>query len=180
MITIGLILVALFLFAVSAYNRLVGLRNQVDNAFAGIDVQLKKRYDLIPNLVESVKGYMKHEENVLSKLVELRNTPYNQLSDEQKNQLDKGIGQFMQGFRVTVEQYPDLKASANMIQLQSALNETEEQLSAARRSFNAAVMTYNTSIQTFPNNLFAGLFGFTSRTFFEAAAQERENVQVKF
>lgn len=180
MVTIVLFVVFLFLLVVSVYNGLVTKRNQVDNAFAGIDVQLKKRYDLIPNLVEAVKGYMKHEESVLTKLVELRNTPYAQMSDEQKNQLDKGMTQLVQGLRVTVEQYPDLKASQNFMHLQRTLNETEEQLSAARRSFNAAVMTYNTSVQSFPTNLIAGMFGFGQRAFFEAAPQERENVQVKF
>lgn len=180
MIIIGLFIVAFFLLTVSLYNNLVGMRNSVDNAQAGVDVQLKKRYDLIPNLVETVKGYMKHEESVLTKLVALRNTPYSQLSDEQKVELDKGMAQLMQGLRVTVEQYPDLKASQNFMHLQRTLNETEEQLSAARRSVNAAVMSYNTAIQSFPSNIFANMFGFTKRSFFEAAPQERENVQVKF
>lgn len=180
MIIIGLFAVAIFLFAVGAYNSLIGKRNMVDNAQAGVDVQLKKRYDLIPNLVETVKGYMKHEESVLTKLVELRNIPFSQMSSDQKVALDKGMAQLMQGLRVTVEQYPDLKASENFMHLQRTLNETEEQLSAARRSVNAVVMSYNTAIQTFPNNLFAGIFGFTPRNFFEAAPQERENVQIKF
>lgn len=176
-----LIIILLIAFAfIGTYNSLVAKRNMVKNAFAGIDVQLKKRYDLIPNLVESVKGYMKHEESVLTKLVQLRNTPYSQMDEAQKGELDNTLRQFVNGLRVTVEQYPDLKASANFMHLQRTLNETEEQLAAARRSFNAAVTDYNTSIQTFPTNLLAGLFGFTQKNLLENTPEERKNVEVKF
>lgn len=176
-----LIIIAVIAIAlIGTYNGLVTKRNQVENAFAGVDVQLKKRYDLIPNLVESVKGYMKHEESVLTRLAQLRTTPYTQLTDDQKVEMDKGMQQVVQGLRVTVEKYPDLKASENMMHLQRTLNETEEQLSASRRSFNAAVMDYNNSVQSFPTNLIAGMFHFEKKTFFEAQAAERENVSVKF
>ncbi len=176
-----LIIIILIAFAlVGMYNGLVTKRNQADNAFAGIDVQLKKRYDLIPNLVETVKGYMKHEESVLTKLVALRNTPFAQMSDEQKHELDGAMRQLMSGMRVTVEQYPDLKASANFMHLQRTLNETEEQLAAARRSFNAAVTDYNTSLQTFPTNMIAGMFGFVKKTLLENTPEKRKNVEVKF
>lgn len=176
-----LIIIAVIAIAlIGTYNGLVTKRNQVENAFAGVDVQLKKRYDLIPNLVESVKGYMKHEESVLTRLAQLRTTPYAQLTDDQKVEMDKGMQQVVQGLRVTVEKYPDLKASENMMHLQRSLNETEEQLSASRRSFNAAVMDYNNSVQSFPTNLIAGMFHFEKKTFFEAQAAERENVSVKF
>lgn len=176
-----LIIIAVIAIAlIGTYNGLVTKRNQVENAFAGVDVQLKKRYDLIPNLVESVKGYMKHEESVLTRLAQLRTTPYTQLTDDQKVEMDKGMQQVVQGLRVTVEKYPDLKASENMMHLQRSLNETEEQLSASRRSFNAAVMDYNNSVQSFPTNLIAGMFHFEKKTFFEAQAAERENVSVKF
>lgn len=176
-----LIIIAVIAIAlIGSYNGLVTKRNQVENAFAGVDVQLKKRYDLIPNLVESVKGYMKHEESVLTRLAQLRTTPYAQLTDDQKVEMDKGMQQVVQGLRVTVEKYPDLKASENMMHLQRSLNETEEQLSASRRSFNAAVMDYNNSVQSFPTNLIAGMFHFEKKTFFEAQAAERENVSVKF
>ncbi|MCQ2228596.1 MAG: LemA family protein [Bacteroidales bacterium] len=179
MIAIVLVVI-LAIFLIGTYNGLVSKRNQVQNAFAGVDVQLKKRYDLIPNLVESVKGYMKHEETVLARLVELRSTPYAQLTDAQKNELDNGVQKVMSGLRVTVEQYPDLKASENVMHLQRTLNETEEQISAARRSYNAAVLEYNNAMQTFPTNLIAGLLGFQAKEFFEARQEERENVQVKF
>jgi len=176
LIIIAVIAVAL----IGTYNGLVTKRNQVENAFAGVDVQLKKRYDLIPNLVESVKGYMKHEEGVLTRLAQLRTTPYAQLTDDQKTEMEKGMHQVVEGLRVTVEKYPDLKASDNMMHLQRTLNETEEQLSAARRSFNAAVLDYNNSIQSFPTNLIAGMFHFDKKNFFEAKESERENVNVKF
>lgn len=176
----AIVLIVILVSVVGVYNNLVTRRNQVTNAQAGVDVQLKKRYDLIPNLVETVKGYMKHEESVLTKLVELRNIPFGQMTDAQKSELDSSMKSLFQGLRVTVEQYPDLKASENFMHLQRTLNETEEQLSAARRSVNAAVMDYNTAIQSFPNNLMAGMFGFTAKSFFEAAPEERQNVNVKF
>lgn len=179
MIILGIIIV-LAIFVIGTYNTLVTKRNQTENAFAGIDVQLKKRYDLIPNLVESVKGYMKHEEGVLTRLAQLRTTPYAQLTDDQKAEMDKGMRQVVDGLRVTVEKYPDLKASENMMHLQRTLTETEEQLSAARRSFNAAVLDYNNSLQSFPSNILAGMFGFQRKPFFEAQEGERQNVNVQF
>ena len=179
MILIAVLVIVAFVL-VGTYNSLISKRNNVQNAFAGVDVQLKKRYDLIPNLVESVKGYMKHEESVLTRLVELRNTPYVQMTDEQKKELDNKIQTVMSGMRVTVEQYPDLKASENVMQLQRSLNETEEQISAARRSYNNAVLVYNNAVQTFPTNIIAGCLGFQQKTFFEASQIERENVKVKF
>lgn len=173
-----IVIVVALLFVVGIYNGLVTRRNQVENAFAGIDVQLKKRYDLIPNLVEAVKGYMQHEKEVLARVIELRNKSYSTLTDEEKNELDNGMQTIANGLRVTVEKYPDLKASENVMMLQRSLNETEEQLAAARRSYNAAVLEYNNSLQTFPSNIFANMFGFTRRNFFEAKAEERNNVNV--
>lgn len=140
-----IVIVVALLFVVGIYNGLVTRRNQVENAFAGIDVQLKKRYDLIPNLVEAVKGYMQHEKDVLARVIELRNKSYSTLTDEEKNDLDNGMQTIANGLRVTVEKYPDLKASENVMMLQRSLNETEEQLAAARRSYNAAVLEYNNS-----------------------------------
>lgn len=173
-----IVIVVALLFVVGIYNGLVTRRNQVENAFAGIDVQLKKRYDLIPNLVEAVKGYMQHEKDVLARVIELRNKSYSTLTDEEKNDLDNGMQTIANGLRVAVEKYPDLKASENVMMLQRSLNETEEQLAAARRSYNAAVLEYNNSLQTFPSNIFANMFGFTRRNFFEAKAEERNNVNV--
>lgn len=178
-IIIGVLLIIAFI-VIGIYNGLVRGRNMVENTFAGIDVQLKKRYDLIPMLVETAKGYMKHEQEVLTRLAELRSTPYNNMSNEQKSELDKGICRIVEGLRVTVEKYPDLKASTNMLQLQRSLNETEEQLAASRRSYNAAVMSYNNSLQTFPSNIIANMFNFQKSQFFSAHEEERESVKVSF
>lgn len=180
MIALIIIVVVCLLFVISIYNGLVTRRNTVQNAFAGIDVQLKRRYDLIPNLVEAVKGYMLHEKDVLSRVIELRNTPYSQLTPSEKGELNQGMQSLANTLNVTVEKYPDLKASQNVLLLQRSLNETEEQLAAARRSYNAAVLEYNNSLQTFPSNIFANLFGFTRTNFFEAKADERGNVNVEF
>lgn len=170
----------LLLLIIVMYNSLVSKRNTVRMTFAGIDVQLKKRYDLIPSLVETVKGYMQHERDLLVRLVELRNIPYSRMNGQQKQELDKGVGQVMDGIRVAFERYPDLKASTNMLHLQRTLTETEEQLSAARRSYNAAVMQYNNSTQSFPGNMIAGMFGFRQEMFYEARSEERENVSINF
>lgn len=178
MVVILVIIVVVLFVLIGMYNNLVTYRNQVANAFAGIDVQLKKRYDLIPNLVAAVKGYMQHEREVLERVVALRNTPYAQLTDSQKGELDAGMQQIVDGLHVTVEKYPDLKASENVMHLQRSLNETEEQLAASRRSFNAAVMQYNTALQSFPTNMIANMFGFTRNDFFKAKDEERENVKV--
>jgi LemA protein len=161
------------------YNRLVRKRNEVDNAFGGIDVQLKQRCDLIPSLVATVKQYMKHERETLERIVELRNqSVLPRTSPEQKVSLNNEMGQLLGKIRIAVEAYPELKASENFSNLQHSLNEVEAQLAASRRSFNAAVTDYNNAIDVFPTNLIAGIFGFTRRQVFEAQAWERSNVSV--
>lgn len=173
-----IIAVVLAVVLIGLYNGLVTKRNQVDNAMACIDVQLRQRYDLIPMLVETVKGYAAHEKDVLSRLVALRNVPYEAMDNAQKAQLDATVAQAAEGLRVAVESYPDLKASANFLHLQRAMAETEEQLAAARRSLNAAVMAYNTAVQSFPGNLVANAFGFRERAAFAVADEERKKVDV--
>ena len=170
--------VALLLFVIVIYNSLAAKRANVQNAFAGIDVQLKKRCDLIPNLVSSVQAYMKHESGTLEKLTELRTRAAAATDPAERIALDKELSGAMKGLMVQVESYPDLKASANMIQLQKSLNEIEEQISASRRAYNAAVTDYNLAIRIFPNNLFAGMFGHTGATLFEAAAEDHVNPNV--
>ncbi|OGV53013.1 MAG: hypothetical protein A2X49_11370 [Lentisphaerae bacterium GWF2_52_8] len=161
------------------YNSLVVKRNNVDNAFACIDAQLKKRYDLIPNLVETVKNYMKHEASTLKDIAEMRSRAISgNLNQSERAELDKRLGSAIGGIMVSVENYPDLKASDNFQQLQRTLNETEEQLSAARRAFNAAVTDYNNAIQIFPYSIIAGIGGFTAKTLFEASGEERSNPNV--
>ena len=181
MLVVIIVLAVLGVAGIVIYNGMVAKRNEVENAFAGIDAQLKKRFDLIPNLVNTVKGYAQHEAAVFENIVKLRQgAKYDDLSADEKVELDSKIGQAVKQFQINVEQYPDLKASENFNQLQRALNETEEQISAARRAYNAAVTEYNTSIQSFPANLFAGALGFSKRSVYEATDAERQNVDVKF
>ena len=179
-ILLGLLAVAA-LYGVVAYNGLVRLRNEVNNAWSQIDVQLKRRHDLIPNLVETAKGYMKHEHETLTKITEARNLARNASSvadaSRAESQLSSALGQFF----VVVENYPDLKANQNFLALQEELTSTENKIGFARQYYNDTVMRYNTAIQTIPRNIVAGIGGFTKRDFFEIqAAEEREAPKVDF
>ncbi len=173
-------IIALTLIAgVSIYNGLIAKKNQVQNAEASIDVMLKKRFDLIPNLIESVKAYMQHESSLLTELTELRTQAISgDLEGDQKVQLDKQLSGALSRFNVAVEGYPDLKASDNFIMLQRSMNETEEQISAARRTFNMAVTESNNAIEMFPSNLFASRMGLKGQALFEIPEVERQNVNV--
>jgi len=173
-------IVVLFLIIVFAmYNGLVGKKNQCENAFAGIDATLKKRYDLIPNLVSTVKQYMKHEASTLTEITELRAKAMSGgVSSDEAVGLNNKIGKVLGGIMVAVENYPDLKASDNFQQLQRTLTEIEEQLSAARRAFNASVTDYNNAVEMFPTNIMASMMGYRRRQVFEAAEAERENPNV--
>ena len=166
--------------AILTYNNLIGARNQVENTFATIDVMLKKRYDLIPNLVEVAKTYMKHEQDLFTNLASLRAkaTAPNATSDE-KVSLENQISGMMKNLMVSVENYPELKASEQFSLLQRSWNETEEQISAARRAFNAAVTQYNNAVEKFPSNIFASMFGHKRREVFVIAETERQNVNAK-
>ncbi len=162
------------------YNSLVNKKNQSDNAFSGIDVLLKKRYDLIPNLVAAVKTYMKHEQSVLSDITELRTQAMSgQLTDDERVSVDNKITGAIRGMMVAVENYPDLKANENFLQLQAALNEVEEQISAARRAYNSAVTEYNNALEMIPTNILAALMQYKKKTLFEIAAGESVNVNIQ-
>jgi len=181
-LTIVLLVAAgiLVLWFIASYNGLIVKRNEADKAFASIDTMAKKRYDLIPNLVATVQQYMQHERATLTEITELRaKATSGNLSDEEKIALDGKISKAMSGIMIAVENYPDLKASTNFMQLQGSLNEVEEQLSAARRFYNAAVTTYNNAIQMVPTNIVAGMFNFKAKKLFEISEQERQNVDVK-
>lgn len=172
-------IVAVVIFFFTMYNALVGKRNQVTNVFASIDALLKKRYDLIPNLVASVKNYMQHEQGTLTKITELRAKALSgTTSDDEKVELDNRISKMLGGIMVAVENYPDLKANQNFLQLQASLNEVEEQISAARRAYNAAVTDYNNAIEMVPTNIVASLMNFKRRQVFETSEAERKNVDV--
>lgn len=174
-ITIGII----FLLFVFGYNTLTRKKNGIDNAFGSIDAMLKKRFDLIPNLVASVQEYAKHEEGTFSRITELRTKGYQSLSEQEKAEFESCFSQAGRSFFMVAENYPQLKASENFMQLQRALNETEEQLSAARRTYNACVTDYNNSVMTFPSNLIANMFSFTKKEVFAIPEAERDNVDVK-
>jgi LemA protein len=172
-------LLVLGIVGVSGYNALVRRRNRVDQAYSTIEVQLTQRYDLIPKLVETVKQYMGHERGVLEDIVRLRQKAVSASAPSAKIQADNELTRAMGQLSVTMENYPQLKASDTFVQLQRSLNEVEEQLAAARRSYNAAVTEYNTAVQTFPGSLIAGSMDFGTRTMFVADERKRGDVDMK-
>lgn len=179
-IVVGIILVVLILFVVSTYNGLVGARNKVRDQFSQIDVQLKKRFDLIPNLVETVKGYAKHESETFEKVIQARNGYMNAKDDDSKMKASKELSTGISKIFALAENYPELKANTNFTELQKELKDVEEKISYARQFYNDSVLMYNNKIEMFPSNIVAGIFHFTKENFFEAEAQEKENVKVKF
>jgi LemA protein len=174
------IVVVLILAAIILYNSLIALRNQVRNAWAQIDVQLKRRNDLIPNLVESVKGYMKHEKGVLEGITKARTAFLNASTMEDKAKASNVLSSTLKSLFAVAENYPQLKANENFMQLQEELSGTESKIAYARQHYNDIVMLFNTKIEVFPNNLFAGMLQFKAESMFEATAEERQNVKVQF
>src|SRR6187399_459976 len=166
----------LVVWIIMIYNGLVAMRQRVNQSFADIDVQLKQRHDLIPNLVETVKGYAGHERGTLEAVIKARQTAVAAPSIDQKVQAENALSGTLRQLFALSESYPDLKANQNFQQLQSELSDIENKLAAARRFFNNAVQEYNTGIQQFPASLFAGVFGFTQRTFFDLG-EERAVVE---
>ncbi|MFA6328337.1 MAG: LemA family protein [Candidatus Micrarchaeia archaeon] len=177
---IGAVILLLALFFVLAYNSLVTMRNRIDNAWSQIDVQLKKRHDLIPNLVETVKGYTKHEKTVFEGVTKARAAALGAQSVSEKARAEGQLSQALKSVFAVAEAYPKLEASANFKMLQEELSGIEGKIAYARQFYNDTVMSYNTSIQTVPTNMVAGMFNFSARDFFKADEGERENVKVKF
>jgi len=174
-----IILIVVGIILVLMYNSLVAKKNQVENIFASVDTQLKKRYDLIPNLVASVSKYMDHEKSLLEEVTKLRseaNRP--NISDKQKMDLDAKITKTLGSIMIAVENYPELKANENVMHLQRSLNEVEEQIAAARRAYNQAVTDYNNALEMIPTNLMASMMGYTKKDVFEITEAERKNVNV--
>jgi LemA protein len=162
------------------YNSLIGRKNEVENALGGLDAHLKQRYDLIPNLVAATKKYMEHESGVLEKIVELRNiAAQKNLSQKKKQDINTDISNALTGLMVQVEQYPELKASANFVELQKSLKEVEENIAASRRFYNAAVTEYNNGIQMFPHTLIATLLQFKKKEVFNIPEAEKKNVNIQ-
>lgn len=176
-----IIIVLLILFVISIYNGLVTSRQKVKNAWSQIDVQLQRRFDLIPNLVETVKGYMEHEEGVLTKVTQLRSSWANAKSVSEKAQIDNELSGTLKTIMAVSENYPDLKANQNFSELQEELRSTENKISYSRQFYNDAVTMYNTKLETFPSNLIASSFNFKPEALFEAESPEaRKNVKVDF
>lgn len=174
------ILILTVLIVILMYNSLIGKKNQVDNIFAGVDTVLKKRFDLIPNLVASIERYMEHEKSVLEKVTELRAQAMKpNLTDEQKIAYDQKLSAALGSITVAMESYPDLKANENVIHLMRSLNEIEEQISAARRAYNQSVTDLNNAIEMFPTNLLAGWMNLSRRAVFEITPDERQNLSLK-
>jgi LemA protein len=178
---------AIIMFLIGIYNSLINLRNRVKNAFAQIDVQLTRRHDLIPNLVEAVKGYMKHERETLEAVINARNSavssldnakldPSNAAAMEQLGKSEGALGAALGRLFALSEAYPDLKANQNMIQFQEELTTTENKVAFSRQAFNDAVLTYNNKAQNFPNNIIAGMFNFELASFLEIETPEKREV----
>ncbi|MFA6992779.1 MAG: LemA family protein [Candidatus Gracilibacteria bacterium] len=181
MFTLLLVIIAVLAALVAIlYNSLVKLRNKCNEAWADIDTQLKRRYDLIPNLVETVKGYASHEAGTLEKVTQARNTAMNAKSMKEREQAENMLSDTLKSIFALSEQYPDLKANQNFLDLQKTLKEVEEQLQLSRRYYNATVRDMNNQVQTFPNNLFASKLGFAEREFFQATDEEKKSVKVSF
>ena len=175
------VIVVLALATVGIYNSLIQLKNRVDEGWADIETQLKRRYDLIPNMVETVKGYAKHESKTLEAVTAARNMAMNATTPEAKMQAENALSGTLKTLFAVAESYPDLKANQNFLDLQATLKEVEEKLQLSRRYYNATVRDFNTKLEIFPNNLLAGIFHFTRRNFFEIEnPEERNNVKVSF
>ena len=175
------IIVILIIYVIVLYNNLVTLRQKVKNAWSQIDVQLQRRFDLIPNLVETVKGYMEHEKDVLSKVTELRSSWSNAKTVSEKAKLDGELSDALKTIMAVSENYPDLKASQNFLQLQEELRNTENKISYSRQFYNDSVTRYNTKLELFPSNIIAKYFKFETETLFEAESEDaKKNIKVDF
>ncbi|EDM23118.1 LemA family protein [Caminibacter mediatlanticus] len=173
-ILLGFVIITIVLM----YNSLIARKNMVENMFGSIDALLKQRYDMIPNLVASVREYMKHEREVLEEITKLRSAAINAKSDDEKIDIENRFENLLSKLMVNIENYPQLKANENFLKLQEALKDIEDRISAARRAYNQAVTDYNNAVEMFPANLIAKAFNFKRKKVFEIPESERENVNV--
>ena len=181
LIIVGIVIVLLVLFIIGIYNSLIGLRNQVDNAWSQIDVQLKRRHDLIPNLIETTKGYMQHERGTFEAITNARSQAMGAKTVAESAKAEGVLGEALSKFMLVVENYPDLKANQNFLALHEELTSTENKISFARQNYNDQVLFFNNKIQMFPSNVIAGMFTFSKRDFFQVeSAAEREVPKVSF
>ena len=177
---IGIVVLLTVGWFISVYNTLVKLRNRVQNSWAQIDVQLKRRFDLVPNLVETVKGYAAHEKDVLEKVTQARSMVQGAQSLEQRQQAENMLTDTLRSLFAVAEAYPQLQANQNFMELQRELSDLEAKIAFARQFFNDTTMNYNTEIQSFPNNILAGMFNFQAMPYFQVDEVQRQAVQVKF
>jgi LemA protein len=175
-----IVIVALIVWVIAMYNGLIRLKNRVDEAWSDIDVQLKRRHDLIPNLVNTVKGYAAHEKEVFEKVTEARTRAMTAGTAADKGQAENMLSGALKSLFAVSEAYPDLKANQNFLELQRELTDTEDKIMAARRFYNGNVRDFNTKIQVFPTSIFAGMMNFSKRDFFQAEESEKEVVNVQF
>jgi len=181
LLVIAAVILLVILYVIGTYNIFVGLRNQVDNAWSQIDVQLKRRHDLIPNLVETAKGYMQHERGTFEAVTNARAQAMGAKTVAEAAKAEGALGDALSKFMLVVENYPELKANQNFLALQEELSSTENKIAFARQAYNDQTMFFNNRIQMFPSNIVAGIFSFTNRDFFEvSAATEREAPKVSF
>lgn len=178
-IVIGIVVI-IFIYAFITYNNFIKLKNMVEEAFSTMDVYLKKRWDLIPNLIETVKGYVKHEENTLKEIVNLRGSSYDNMSADEKVKANQTISKDINKIMLVAENYPDLKASSNFQDLSRELSKVEEDIANSRKYYNGTVEMFNNKVEMFPSNIFAKIFGYKPKTMFETDNNERENVKVSF
>ena len=171
------VIAVIVVFVIGMYNNLVKLRNNRENAFADIDVQLKQRFDHVPQLVATLKGYAEHEKGLLESITAARSASMNANTIDEKIKADNMLTSALAGLKVQVEAYPDLKANQNFLQLQGELSDIENKLAAVRRFFNSATRELNNAVQSFPANLLAGMFGFHKEAMYEIEASERANVE---
>ncbi len=180
LIVVIAIIVLLILWVIATYNSLISFRNRVRDAWSQIDVQLKRRFDLIPNLVETVKGYTKHESETLENVIKARNTYLSATLPEDQLKADGELTKAVNKLFALTESYPDLKANTNFTDLQNQLKETENKIAMSRQFYNDIVMQYNNKVEMVPSNIVANIFKFKKEAFFEVAEPERENVKVQF
>ena len=172
------IIVLIIIYVLVLYNSFVKLNNKVKEAFSTMDVYLKKRWDLIPNIVETVKGYAKYEKDTLKEVVELRNSAYDKMSNEEKIKTNEQLSRDINNIMVLAEAYPELKANDNFKDLSNQLKKVEDDIANSRKYYNGVIRLYNNKVEMFPNNIFAGIFGYKLKSMFEVSANERENVKV--
>lgn len=180
LIVVLVIVALLAIFVIATYNKFINLRNKVEEAFSTMDVYLKKRWDLIPNLVETVKGYAKHEEETLKEIVNLRSGAYDNMSSDEKVQTNQQLSAGISKLIALAENYPDLKANQNFSELSKELSSLEDEIASSRKYYNAIVRKYNDKVQMVPSNIVAKMFNFVAKKMFEVNETERENVKVQF